>query len=66
MSIAPVKSIRAIHKNDIEWIIELWLRIHGGDPVPEQISAAAVNIIRGLAAHIDPAKQKVVLGAVGH
>jgi hypothetical protein len=31
------------HKQDVEWIIELWLRIHGGDPAPD-----------GKVAHIDP------------
>ncbi len=66
MSIAPIKQIRAVHKNDIEWIIELWLRIHGGDPVPDRIHGVAAEIIRGLAVHLDPAKAKAVAGALQH
>ena len=27
------------HIPDIRWLIELWLAIHGGDPVPEIIRA---------------------------
>jgi hypothetical protein len=66
VAIAPLKPIRAIHKNDIEWIIELWLRIHGGDPVPEAIHASVSQIIRGLATHLPAAQAKAVTGALGH
>lgn len=66
MSVAPVKSIRAVHKNDIEWIIELWLRIHGGDPVPDAIHSSVSQIIRGLAPHLPAAQAKAVTAALGH
>jgi len=68
MSVAHMKPIVATHKKDIEWIISLWLAIHGGDPVPE-ISAAkaeqiAAEVIRGLSARLPPAKQKAVVAAL--
>ena len=66
MAVPPLKPIRAVHKNDIEWIIELWLRIHGGDPVPDQINRAAIDIIRGVSAHLNPAQSKAVAGALQH
>ncbi len=66
--------MRLIHKNDIQWIIELWHRIHGGDPVPEkigtlndrQIQMAATQLIQQIAVHLDPAKAKAVNAAIGH
>jgi hypothetical protein len=72
MSLKPVKQITAIHANDPEWLIALWLAIHGGDPGPEshipskQVSQAAESIIRAVAAHLDPAKQKAVASALAH
>ena len=68
------KQITAIHANDPGWIIALWLAIHRGDPAPEahgqisaeKVSAAAVDVIRAVAAHLDPAKQKAVTAALGH
>lgn len=64
MAIRPVKQITAIHKNDIEWIISLWLAIHGGDPVNERVTAVASDIIRGLAAHLPAAQAKAVTAAL--
>ncbi len=65
---------RLIHKNDIEWIIELWHRIHGGDPVPEkvremdqrQVQVALTQVIQQLAAHLPAEKAKAVNAALGH
>ena len=56
------------HKNDPQWIIELWLKIHGGDPVPEvrQVGKTTAEIIRALAPHLDAGKEKAVLAALGH
>jgi hypothetical protein len=69
MSVAHLKPIVGIHKNDPEWIIALWLAIHGGDPGPE-ISAqkaqlAAAEAIRALAGHLNPQQQKAVVAALG-
>lgn len=61
----PPSTIRKIHDNDVAWIIELWLRIHGGDPVPEKIGSAAANIIKGLATHL-PAPQAKAVAAAFH
>ncbi len=63
------KPITAIHARDPAWIIALWIAIHGGDPAP-QISTAKANeaataIIRALAAHLDAAKAKAVVAALG-
>lgn len=68
MSVAHLRPIVATHKNDIEWIISLWLAIHGGDPAPE-ISAhkaelAATEVIRALAGRLPAAKQKAVTAAL--
>ena len=68
MSVAHRKPIVAIHRNDPEWIIALWLAIHGGDPVPE-VSAqlaerAAAEAIRSLAGVLGGAKQKAVEAAL--
>ena len=68
MSVAHLKPIVGIHKKDIEWIISLWLAIHGGDPAPE-ISAAkaelvATEVIRGLASRLPAAKAKAVEAAL--
>ena len=64
------KPITAIHANDPEWIIALWIAIHGGDPAPElsqaAIQKAAAGAIRALATRLDPAQQKAVVAAVGH
>ena len=72
MSIKPtaMRQIVGIHVKDIEWIIALWLAIHGGDPVPEHLSSAqaqtaAAGLIRAAAAHLDPAKAKAVTAALG-
>ena len=65
-----LKPIVAIHRNDPAWIIALWLAIHGGDPAPqvsvEKARALSADIIRALAAHLDPAKAKAVTAALGH
>jgi hypothetical protein len=70
MSVAHLKPIYAIHKNDIEWIIALWLAIHGGDPAPEispaRAEAVAGEVIRSLATRLSAAKQKAVVAALGH
>jgi hypothetical protein len=72
MSLKPIKQITAIHENDPEWIIALWLAIHGGDPAPEgrvsaeKVNAAAAAVIRAVSTHLDPAKQKAVNAALGH
>jgi hypothetical protein len=70
MSVAHLKPIVGIHKNDPEWIIALWLAIHGGDPAPE-ISAqkaqlAATEAIRALAGRLNAPQQKAVVSALGH
>ena len=71
MSIKPaaVRPIVGIHVQDIEWIIALWFAIHGGDPAPNQLSPAqvqmaATGLIRAAAAHLDPAKAKAVTAAL--
>jgi len=68
MSVAAHKQITAIHKNDPEWIIRLWLAIHGGDPAPEvtarAVDAAAVAAIKSLSTYLDPAKQKAINAAL--
>ena len=68
MSVAHLKPIVGIHKNDIEWIIALWLAIHGGDPAPEISAAkaelAATEVIRGLASRLPAAKAKAVVAAL--
>jgi hypothetical protein len=70
MSVAHVKPIVAIHQKDPEWIIALWLAIHGGDPAPE-ISAqkaqlAASQAIKALATRLPAAQQKAVVSALSH
>lgn len=68
MSVAHLRPIVATHKKDIEWIISLWLAIHGGDPAPEitakQAEVAAADVIRGLAARLPAAQQKAVVAAL--
>ncbi len=64
------KAIRATHVKDVEWIISLWLAIHGGDPGPEHISEAeaakaAAGLILAAAAHLPAAQHKAVLAAIG-
>jgi hypothetical protein len=71
MSVALHKPIVGIHKNDPQWIIALWLAIHGGDPAPEGINARqteeiATSAIRALATYLPPAKQKAIGAAVSH
>lgn len=70
MSVALRKNIVAIHKNDPQWIIALWLAIHGGDPAPDviserQIDAIAVDAIRSLSAYLPAAKAKAIAAALG-
>jgi hypothetical protein len=70
MSVAHLKPIVGIHKNDPEWIIALWIAIHGGDPAPE-ISAqkaqlAATEAIRALAGRLNAPQHKAVVAALGH
>jgi hypothetical protein len=70
MSVAHLKPIYGIHRNDPDWIIALWLAIHGGDPGPE-ISAqkaelAAKEAIGALAARLGPSQQKAVVNALSH
>ena len=64
-----MKPIVAIHRNDPQWIIALWLAIHGGDPAPEisveKQHALSADIIRAVAANLDPAKAKAVVAALG-
>ena len=71
MSVALNKHIVAIHKNDPQWIIALWLAIHGGDPAPEVIPATrlddiAASAIKALAGYLPAAKAKAVQAALGH
>ena len=71
MSVALNKQIVAIHKNDPQWIIALWLAIHGGDPAPEIISAGEIEkiataAIRSLTGYLPAAKQKALAAALGH
>jgi hypothetical protein len=65
-----MKPIVAIHRNDPQWIIALWLAIHGGDPAPEisveKQRAVSAEIIRAVAAHLDAGKAKAVVAALGH
>jgi len=68
----PPKKIVATHVKDIEWIISLWLAIHGGDPPPHEVlttaeaEKAAVGLIRAAAVHLPAAQQKAVVAALGH
>jgi hypothetical protein len=48
MSKSP--KILLAHVNDAEWIIALWLAIHGGDPAPERVAAQAIAALAPLAA----------------
>jgi hypothetical protein len=70
MSVAHLKPIIGIHRNDPEWIIALWLAIHGGDPAPEissqKAQLAAAEAIRALAGHLSAPQQKAVVAALGH
>jgi len=70
MSVAHLKPIVGIHKNDPEWIIALWLAIHGGDPAPElstrQVHEAAAGAIKALATRLEPGKHKAVVAALSH
>ena len=63
------KPIQAIHAKDPAWIIALWIAIHGGDPAPEisaqKANEAAMAAIRALSSHLDPAKAKAVVAALG-
>ena len=63
------KPIQAIHGKDPAWIIALWIAIHGGDPAPEisaqKANEAAMAAIRALSSHLDPAKAKAVVAALG-
>jgi hypothetical protein len=36
---------------EVEWIIELWLRIHGGDPAPDEADRVTGDILVNLAIH---------------
>jgi hypothetical protein len=68
MSVAHLKPIVGIHRNDPEWIIALWLAIHGGDPAPEISAAkaqlAATEAIRALAGRLSAPQQKAVIAAL--
>jgi hypothetical protein len=70
MSVAHVKPIVAIHKKDPEWIIALWLAIHGGDPAHEvsaqKAQTAAGEAIKALATRLPAAQQKAVVSALAH
>lgn len=66
----PPRKIVATHIKDVEWIISLWLAIHGGDPAPTVISEAeaakaAAGLIRAAAAHLPAEQQKAVVAALG-
>lgn len=64
--------IKFVHQNDVKWVIQLWLAKHGGDPGPEldipdsEISAAATQIIRKLAVHLEDHAHRAVVAALGH
>lgn len=63
---------RFVHQNSVEWIIELWLAKHGGDPAPDTVipkaetARAAKQIIRKLAAHLDDENEKEIIAALRH
>lgn len=66
------RNIVAIHIKDVEWIIALWLAIHGGDPPPgenvipaAEAAKAAAELIRAAAVHLPAAQQKAVVAALG-
>ncbi len=68
--------IKFVHKNDIEWIIQLWLAIHGGDPAPDAhgnfservVAGAASQLIKALSVRLPAAHAKAVTAALaaGH
>ncbi|PXA86827.1 hypothetical protein DMC18_21555 [Caulobacter sp. D5] len=62
-----LRPIVLAHANDPHWIIELWLKIHGGDPAPDVrvVNKATIDIVKALVPHLDAAKQKAVLAALG-
>lgn len=66
MALAQLRPIVLAHQNDPHWIIELWLKIHGGDPAPElrEINKATAEIVKALAPHLEAAQQKAVLAAL--
>jgi hypothetical protein len=68
MAPAKLRPIVADHKNDPQWIIELWLAIHGGDPAPnvKVINRATADIVRALVPHLETGQQKAVAAALGH
>ncbi|CAN5573368.1 hypothetical protein BH10PSE4_BH10PSE4_00250 [soil metagenome] len=68
MATTQLRPLVFTHKNDPHWIIELWLKIHGGDPAPElrAVNKATAEIIRALAPHLDPSHEKAVIAALGH
>jgi hypothetical protein len=47
----PLRMERIEHEWTIEWVIELWLRIHGGDPAPDDIDKLGADILVNLALH---------------
>jgi hypothetical protein len=47
----PVRVERVEHEWTIEWVIELWRRIHGGDPAPDEIDKLGADILVNLALH---------------
>jgi hypothetical protein len=68
MAPAQLRPIVATHRNDPQWIIELWLAIHGGDPAPnlKAVNKASADIVRALIPHLDAGHQKAVAAAIGH
>ena len=71
--IMAVKPINLIHAKDPAWIIALWIAIHGGDPAPDQrgqiagavVAKGAADLIRAVAANLEPAQAKAVVAALG-
>jgi len=48
-----VHEIVEIHVQDVEWLIELWFRIHGGDPARRaEIDASTVLLAGALSARL--------------
>ncbi len=41
----PPKIYTAEHEWTVAWMIELWLRIHGGDPVLDEIDKLSADLL---------------------
>ncbi len=41
----PPKTYTAEHEWTVAWMIELWLRIYGGDPAPDEIDKLSADLL---------------------